>query len=298
MTILAYKPTVAKHNATVLKGISGQSVSGGLEQHEFFGDLDRHHVANLNSNMSASFSTTDLKGILDITAFSAAQLTATNKLTLYWRKQVNGASFAASSNAFSTAIQDGMISISSISCSHGQPATASVEVQPTWDGTNDPITLSKTDTEPSEVVENYAYTIAAMKFGALGASTIPLESITINMGLEIETIGGDGEAFPSFAVLSSRRPTISITTRDIGKAFDFDLLADYDGTDDMILYFARLEPGASRYADGSAQHIKVTVKAHSIMTDSVSDTSASFTVKPLWDGTNDVFQFATASTIT
>jgi hypothetical protein len=297
VAIASYKPTMAKHNATLLNGVSGQSINAGLEQHMFQGDLDSHHVANLQSIMNASFNTTDLKGILDITGISAAQLTATNKLTLYWRQQAEGGTFTGGANDFSSAMQDGMIAIDSISGSHGQAATCSVSVTPTYDGTNNPITLSKTDTAPTETVQDYAYTISQMKFGNLAGDTIPLESINVNFGLNIETIGGDGEAFPSFATLSQRNPTITLTTRDLGKAFDYDLLANYDGTDDLFIYFARLEPGASRYSDGSSQHIKFTISAHSMMTDSVSENTASITIKPIWDGTNAIMTIATASTI-
>lgn len=297
VAIASYKPTMAKHNATLLKGVSGQTISAGLTQHEFGGDLDRHHVANLQSVMNASFSSTDLKGILDITALNAAQLTATNKLTLYWRQQAEGGTFTGGANDFSAAMQDGMIAIDSISGSHGQPASVAVQVFPTYDGTNNPITISKTDTSPTETVQDYAFSISTMKFGSLAGVTIPLESINVNFGLNVETIGGDGEAFPSFATLASRSPTISLTTRDLGKAFDFDLLANYDGTNDLIINFARLEPGASRYSDASSQHVTITIKDHSMMTESVGDNTANITIKPIWDGTNAIMAFATASTI-
>lgn len=297
VAIASYKPTMAKHNATLLKGVSGQNISAGLTQHEFGGDLDRHHVANLQSIMNASFSSTDLKSILDITALNAAQLTASNKLTLYWRQQAEGGTFTGGANDFSSAMQDGMISITSISGSHGQPASVSVQVNPTYDGTNNPITLSKTDTAPTEIVQDYAYTISKMKFGSAAGDTIPLESINVNFGLDIETIGGDGEAFPSFATLRSRSPTITLTTRDLGKAFDYDFLANYDGTNDLVINFARLEPGASRFSDASSQHIEITIKDHSMMTDAIGDNTASITIKPIWDGTNAIMTFATASTI-
>jgi len=298
MTLKSYKPTVAKYNATILKGISGATINGGTQLHEFFGDLDRHHVAALQSVMTASLSTTDLKGILDITGFDTSLLTGTNKLTLYWREQVHGGTFTGGGSDISAAMQDGLISIQSVSCSHGQVATASVSVQPTWDGTNVPITLSKTATAPSEVVENYAYTISAMKFGSTGSSTIPLESININFGPQVETLGGDGEQYPSLAVLSGRQPSISVTTRDLSEAFDWGLEGTYDGTDDIIFYFARLEPGASQYADGSSQHIKVTCKAHFMMPDGIGENSTTINILPIWDGTNAIFTLATASTIT
>ena len=89
--------------------------------------------------MSASFNSMDLKGILDITGINAAQLTATNRLTLYWRQQAEGGIFTGGANDFSSAMQDGMLAVESISGSHGQPVTIGVSVVPTYDGTNNPI---------------------------------------------------------------------------------------------------------------------------------------------------------------
>ena len=299
MAINVFKESIAVHNSVVLKGVTGLQASGGMNEHIFQGELDAHNVANLSANQSLGFQTTDLKGIIGICGLDGALLTSGSSLVNYWRKKAHGGTFAAAGTDVSTTVVDGMIACGNLSASHGAPASVSVSVFPSSaDGATEPIALSYAATTPAEVtVQDYAYTIAACKFGTLGAETVALQSIEYDFGLNIVSEGADGALYPNIVHVVARNPTISFTTLDIGRAADINFHGNQSVTaEPLVLFFARLKEGGGRYPDNETEHIKITINKYKIMADSLSD-SGSIRILPLWDGTNDICVFDTGSVI-
>lgn len=280
---------------TTLKGVSGVNFSKGIQRHIFTGDLSGHNFANLTQAPTATFSTTDLKAILDATGLDMAQLTATNKLELNWRHLANAGTFVGGGSDIQKVFDSGVMHATTLSCNRGEVCSIGVQAIGSSSDGSDPITESKTATAPPEVQENSAYTIDSVKRGS-GGDLIPVQSINIDLGLQVEPVSSSGAQFPSAIYKTAINTTISIETMDLAQQYDFSS-GVLDLTDDLIIYFARLQEGGTRYADGASEHIKMVISGHMIFADGLSE-NTSLQMQALWDGTADLFSFNTTSTIT
>lgn len=301
MTMNMFKETVGRYGdfagtPAVLKGMSGVSFDGGAQFEDFKGDMDVHNKALISAAPTAVFQSSDLKGMLDITSLDVDELDLTHKIELNWREKLDGGSYAGAGADVQALFNKGVLFPQTLNCQHGQICTLSMNVAGTWDGTTDPVTLAKNATAPAEVVQDYMFTLRAIKWGAAGALTMAQESLSLDFGFEVELKGSDGELFPSFASQKSRTPVLKIGSHDLAAAIDNSYKGVQDGTNDLIIYLARLQEGGSRYADNTSNHIKITIKKHHRSSKSIGET-ADVEFVPLWNGVNDIYTIDTAAQV-
>ncbi|PCJ55321.1 MAG: hypothetical protein COA79_20995 [Planctomycetota bacterium] len=298
-----FKQTIARFGdlggtPDILKGVTGVNVDGGVEQYEYRGDEDLHNLANISADPAASFSSSDLKGILDLTSLNMVELDSTHKLELNWRKMIHGGTFAPGGTDVQAVFIGGAMYPTSLSCSHGQPCSIAVNViGASDDGSNPPVTIDADKTATTEIIQDRAYTLAGMKFGTTGSKTISLESVNIEFGLDVQAKGSNGTYYKTYVVQMGRNTIIKLSTFDLSQVALYDLNGIDDKTNDLIIYFARLKEGGSRYADNSGEHISITVKAHNMMTKSIGD-MAEIEIRPFSKITDPLFTFDIGVNIT
>jgi len=275
--------------------------SGGVQSVMFDGggQIDRTGIATLFSDQRLSFQTTDIKALLDVAGINGKKLvTPTDFLSVFWQQYDQAGTIKSGSNHLKILVNEGLLLPRNIAVSQGSEASISAESIPTFDGTNDPLVVS--DSEP------LATRVNASQLWTLGKATIngvdiEIQSLNIDFGIQEIALGGDGDVFNTFVAIDKRDPVITFDTTDISKLTTFNHVGSNPGGT-FVCYLRKLAAGGTRVANGTAEHIKFTLNDYQIIPSNTAgakdgQTITSYTVKPVFDGSNNIIVVSTASTI-
>lgn len=285
-------------DSSTIKGIKSLSVSSDLQKvlYDGSGVFEAHGVATLKADQRISLSSADLKSVIDAIGLLSVSL-ATKNLTVYAQKLLAGSTFATGASHVKFVCNKGIIYIDSISATLDQEATISVSAIPTSDGVNPPIVPTDSVALSTLVRDSIRFTLGTVSVNSVA---IPVQSVSINLGIQAQPVGADGLPYHTEAYVSKRAISITITTNDIGKA----IVQKAEGlasAGDLIISFKKIAIGGTRVANATEEHIVFNVKGYQI-NNSANDLSgavgnATLMITPYWDGTNDAITVSTASAI-
>lgn len=294
----AYKLYGVKVNTTSIGGIQSQAIDNRIQEYlgNGSGRVDPTYAAILNTEPLLSFSTTSIAAGLTAVPFAGADASS----FLFGFQAVAGGGTRASTFAHATAY-DGLAIPRRITATQGQEALLDVDVFAVGDTSNEPLSVATTTISITGTVTE-AFTVGP---ASINGTEIDAQSITVDFGIQYKTESHSGYAWPILGYIDRREPTITIRTLDMSKWATL----QPDGAGGLavtagIVYLRKMaEGGTFRVADGTAQHCKFTV-TDGIATASTAggehsgEAALDITIKPVYDGSNDIIQISTASAIT
>jgi len=229
------------------------------------GGVDPRYSAVASQELRARFTTTDLKAVLDkcgISGLNASGDSDETGVTLYCRKVAEGGTREADNagNHVSLVMKNVLVVPRQITANHNDPsgATLSLEAIPWYDGTTAPVVTSATANLSGSPDITNTWGCGPVKLNNTLYNAGTVQGVTIDFGLDVVTLGGDHLPWPRMAYIRARRPSISIRILDVSLLHTFGIYgAAVSGT--TAVYLRKNAEGATRVADGTGEHITVTV---------------------------------------
>lgn len=199
----------------------------------------------------------------------------------------------------------GMVVPRRLTVSHGpgQHASITYEIIATYDGANEPFTITDDLTLPVAEADDERFAIGKMTIG--GKLLAHFQQFEIDFGITAVTVSADSDIWPTFVSVESIAPVI--TARGIDpewlKSSNIPLAGLVCTHANTIMHLRKRVIGGSFVIDATAEHVKLTGAglAHidNAFDASGQDAAETSLVLPLvYDGTNDPLTIDTASAIT
>lgn len=263
------------------------------------------HAAIVSQNPVADFTSYALQDCLDqigIGGLSIASLAS--GLDLYAYKHADGGGRATGSNHRKYTATKGLIVPTRLTCEHRGDAMIAYNVLPTWDQTNDPLVESDSVAVPSAPTDDERFTIGGVTIG--GVTIDEIRNFELDFGMNAKTEGVDSNVYDTHA--SIVEVLAVLTLRGINLEWLKSTAiprAGLAGTHaNTTLYLRkRSQAGAGYLADGTAEHVKMTMAGLAMIEDIFSGggenpAECSLRLVAKFDGTNAPVVFTTASAIT
>lgn len=245
-----------------------------------------------------TFNSMAIKTALDAIGISGANISSS--AVFFFQKLSQGGTRESGSDHLKLTATAGMVVPKTISAGHDTPAEISYEA----------ILLSDSGAEPVAIAASQALTgsptvdemFMAGPVTINGTTLSGVQSIDIDFGITDQTLGGDGEAYPTFASIMSRQPRITITLFDMDYLATVSLDGLAQGLTDSVVYLRKVAAGGARVADATEEHISftiddgiITIESGDGSNDSVAE--AKIVISPVYDGTNDILVIDTTAAL-
>lgn len=291
----------------VIGGISAARVDMGNEVQAEPSSGDVYALANhiISQKPSAEFTTFELKVALDAIGVSGLDIaTLANGISLWAQKHADAGGRATGANHRKYNAVKGLIVPVGLDFDHRGNAKLRYEVTPTWDGTNDPIIETDSQTPPTGFTNNNKWTLGKVTIG--GFVMTEVKSASIEFGLALAPESADSDLHDSFVSIIRVVPRITIRGMNVewlkaaniprnGKA----------GTHANTSFYLRKRLGGGGYElDVTAVHVKFTMDGLAWIdgaydaSDEESGAECSVIMQGKYDGANTPLKVDTASAIT
>lgn len=227
--------------------------------------------------------------------------TVITTVDLYFTKLALCSPRASGSSHFRIRMNKGLIVPKTIESQYGQVATLTLEIHPIYDGTNAPLGFTDSVALPHTPSIDELFTLGPSKIN--GTEVDGVQGRTINFGLTVGKVGASSDIYPTFVAIERREPTIDVRTLTVPSLSTYGLTGTTQSSSDSLFYLTKMaEGGGGRVANGTSEHISVSVDEGLIKLGSASASNnqraeVGLTVVPTWDGTNDIFVLSTTATI-
>ena len=281
-------------DTTVIGGITAQNIATGSEVR---GEATSDEVYNRFQSLvaqkpSASFSSLNVAAVLDAVALTGVDIDGLGaKLTMFAQAYADGATRAGASLHRKYLISDGLIALGRLSCTHQGDAEITCNVAVAWDGSNDPIIETDTQSLPASITDAQRYTIGSC---VLESVTIPeIRSFELDFGVAVSTEGADSDIWDTHASIRTIQPRLTLRGIDVEwlKAANIPLEGKAISHANTAVYLRKRAAGGTFVADATEEHIKLTMCGTAVIEDVFSssggDPAECSLVMPLkYDGTN------------
>jgi hypothetical protein len=289
-----------KHGSTVINGIASAGFSPGLVELALngSGQIETGFIAALGAAPELAFSTTAVGTALTTiqtgsNPMNGIAITGSNFLFFYEKIANQGTRTAGSTHVKAT-VAEGMIIPISIEASHYGAATASYRVIMTSaDGTTAPVAFAAAQALDAGIaVASELFTLGPV---AVNGTTLDgVSSVSINYGNNAEVTGGDGNPYPEFCAITTRRPAITIATTNLDDFVSWGLIGQAQDASDSVITLQAVTNDGTLTGSGDKTF---TIDAGRISYRDIngadgSRIGASITITPRYDGTNEVIVIA------
>ena len=284
--------------------IGDQSYNANLEQLIQGGDgqVDSTFVAVGGQAPTMSFTTTDIKKVLDNTGISGLAIAPSvgTGVSAWLQKIAEGGTRTGGSNNIKLLMAKGMIVPRTLTAGHNVPATIGVDLIASYNLTALPFVISGSAAITGTPTTADLWTCGKCVIN--GTVINGVQSITIDFGLQIIQQGSDGIVYPTFVAVQSRQPMITIECVDATALTTFGLSGVAQSATDSVIYLRKIDEGGTRVADATETHISFTIDEGHVFVESISGghndpASVSITLTPTWDGSNDIIVIDTTAAI-
>jgi hypothetical protein len=292
--------------ATTLGGITRQSIATNTEikGEASSGEVYRRWLALYSQRIAPTFTTHSIAAALDVCGAAGADLAAmTGGFCLYAQKHADGATRTAGANHRKYKSVKGILAPRRLTCDHRGDATIEYEAVVTYDGVNDPLVISDSESLPAVVADAGRWTIGPATLG--GISFTGKRQVQIDFGLDVVPESADSDYWDTFA--SIRAINSEITFRGIDAQWLKSTAIPLTGLActhaNTAIYLKKRAAGSTFVANGTAQHIKFTACGVAFCSQALDGTlenasECSITLPCYYDGTNTPIIANTASAIT
>lgn len=285
--------------ATVIDQILSQNIDPGLTEMMESGDssLDNEHVSASAQTATIRFGTSAIAEALDAAGVSGLvidEANDSNGIDLWFRKRAMGGGFESGEDLLMV-VNLGILVPVTLTANHPDRAEIEYVLHLVWDGTNDPVTITKDQT-----VAALAPTITDIHtigpWWINNTQLLGMRNFSVNFGLNVATKSSDGDVWPRSAHIESRGASMT------GSSSDLAILDDVTGLGIMGIvqsggqfgiraFLRKKEQGAGVLIDGNAQHIRFSVAEGRVSPsdfggDHQADGTVGLLVTPSYDGTN------------
>lgn len=279
--------------AVTLDQLSEWSGRHGVERFVESADAQAYPRYSTNARVNPEFTATTSKISRLLTSLGLGGLALGGDgagCTLYMAKRQNLGTIASGSVHSSLAFSSGMLLPTRLVATQAPPATMEFVMLPTSAaGGTHPLTYSKVaalpTTDPADFEE--AFVCGPVKIN--GVTIAEMQSLTVDFNWTYEFGFGDGLPYPTALHLKSCAPTIQFTTVDRLAMDTLGTGGTVQTATDSVFYLRKCTEGlAARVADGTAQHISLTIDEGQYDQDSWSlsghdDAEFVFTCTPTYD---------------
>lgn len=285
--------------STLLSQIQSSRVSTGIQ------DIITHgagapqpiFAGNMKQQPVISFDTTQIKSLLDITGATIAA--SGGNVDLHYRIANNKGerTAAATADHYRLRLASSCLVCDRITARDGGEASASAMLYPVYDGTNEPIVPAGSLALAGTPSSAEHYTVG--KIAVNGSAIAGVQDITINLGINLLILTGDGDLYPTFIGVQSFSP--SITARVPTWAWS---TIGLNGVSDDFICYLRKVGTTGRTANNATNHISFTVSSAKITVDDTSggDNDPAYTTIKILpvssDGTTAAIAIDTTADIT
>lgn len=287
-----------------LDGVESYNFSPALQEAILAagGQVDQTYVATMHAGPMLSLTVNDIATALAMIGISGMPISATSTATaaaFFFTQGDFGGTRKTSTNHRKVTFNEGIVVPKSISWSQKQHATMQLEMYGTYDGTNAPAVYASGVALPHTPSVDELFVGGLVKIN--GTSLTGVQSVSIDFGLSVERLSGDGDVYDTFVVISDRKPRISITTKDITALSTYTLTGTpLSGSTKVFLQ--KMTEGGDRVSAATATHISFTINSGEIIADPFSGSSresggGGITIVPTYDGTNAVLVVSTSTAI-
>jgi hypothetical protein len=295
--------------STVIDQIESQGIDPAIEQilmNTGGGVFPRFSAVTRQVPM-IRFSTTKIDAALTAIGMGGLvidQAGSTNGVTVFFRKRVIGAGFAAGSSHLKAYVNLGLMTWGAVRASAGGNAVIDVELTCLWDETNSPIvtTIAAADALTPTVADVFTVGPWWVNTTALGDDIV---DFTLNGGFEIGTVGHN--VWPTNAHIRQQRPSMQCTSLDAGalkEASGGMGLAGKTRTGNTRAFLRKRIKGLQCELDAAEKHIEFDVAEGRIHIDDLTgntdgDAAIQIVVTPNSDdGSNDPIAYTPLHVIT
>ncbi len=282
-----------------LGGIGSYSLAPGLNTLIGGGDglVDPTFAALMTAGPVLSFTSRDIATILDQTGIVGKALTTAD---VYLQKMLAYATRAGATSHTKISLAKAFLVPRTLTAQVGGLAVMACDmIAISANGTTAPIAVTASQNLPALTDPALAFTCGPC---SINGTALAVASISIDFGLSVGTVLDDANIYPTVAYVTSRRPTISITSPDMAALATIAVTNEVmiggvaQDASDSAVYFAQLD-GNTRKAGST--HISFTVDEGRIEINSLSGSDgetvgAEIVIKPVYDGTAAIMAIDTA----
>lgn len=303
-TLYAINVTPIGETSLLIDQITDYALDPGLQEivEAADGSVDATYAAVMRQDPKIRATSTALATILGTIGISGYPLNSDGAAAAYcwFQKLQSGGTRAAGASHVKLTVSKGMILPRTLQVSQDQKATLALEIVPIFDLTNNPIVVTASQALAGSPSVGELFTVGPVMIN--GTQLDGIISTTVDFGIQEIVESADGQVWPTYIAIMSRRPSITITTLDAVSLSTFGLYGAAQGATDSVVYFRKLDQGGTRVADDGSEHISFTVDAGRI---SVTDLSGSHgqrlgstvRITPTYDGSNAVMAISTTADI-
>ena len=221
---------------------------------------------------------------------------------MYWQKVEQGGTRASGSNHLKLTVGTGLMYPTAMTIrDDGAPAELPYVIAASWDGTNDPVSVTTGAALPGTAAASEAFTVGPVKMN--GSTLDGVQSITIDPGIQIKKIKGDGHVYPDVVYIQQRQPEIRVDLADMAALDTVGVLAGTpQGATDSVIYLRKMAANGTRVADATEEHISFTIDDGNFRIDradgrEAGDQACTVIITPAYDGTAAIIAIDVAAAI-
>jgi len=265
------------------------------------GQVDPTYVAVGLQEPTISFSTTAIATALGACGISGLAIAAANALIAWLQKTAEGGTRASGANHIKAVMNKGILVPRQLTAnSDGSLARLAFDAIATYDGTNLPFVLTSSQalTGAPAVGEGFVAGPVAVN----GTTLNGVQSITIDFGLQVRTVSGDGQVYPTYCYVASRAPSIRVAVLDPSIFTTLGLSGAAQSGTNSVVYLRKVDEGGTRVADAVAQHISFSIDEGHIHVSGIrgsqgQEIGSEVLITPTWDAAAAIMVINAATAI-
>ena len=287
----------ARHNlyaveigAALINGITQLTTPTGTETggEAQSGEPFPRHKFTRAQKPRPGFTTTDIETALTASGTLGVDIAGlSGGLKLYAQKRLHGGTRTTGANHRRISVLDGLLLPRQLSCEHQQDATLSYEALATYDGTNDPLTVTDGLALPAGLAKSDLFTLGPIDLA--GETLSDLTSLQIDFGIEGVTEGAQSAVWDDHASISDVQVKVTISGKDVllFKAAGIPLLGT-DGThaNTSIALYKRAA-GSTLVAGISLTMAGLVYMDNALNAAGIATADDTITMEGTFDGTNN-----------
>jgi len=250
-----------------------------------------------------TFATSAIAAALDVAGPTGLDLDGlSNGLHFYAQKGADGGTRAGATSHRKYAIVDGILIPRRLTCEHRGDASLEYESVITYDGSNDPVTVTDSASLPAGIADAERFT--------LGSATLETEALTgltrfeLDFGIKARAEGADSDIWDTIVTIEEIMGVLKLRGKDPAwfKSDVIPLGGKAVTHANTSVYLRKRAAGATFVADGTEEHIKFTFAGLAVI-ETLFDAQGNATgetelMMPLYyDGSNDPMVIDTTAAI-
>lgn len=290
---------------TVLGGISALSMKTNSEirNEPRSNEVYPRFQSLVAQKPAGTFSTSAIAAALDLAGPTGLDIDGlSNGLHFYAQKGADGGSRAGATSHRKYVMADGILIPKTLTCEHQGDAKIDYEAVITYDGANDPITVTDSASLPAGITDAERFTLASTTIESEALDH--LINFNLAFGIKARTEGAGSDIWDTIVTIEQIMGVLRLRGKDPTwfKSDVIPLTGKAVTHASTAVYLRKRAAGASFVADATLEHIKFTFAGMAVI-ETLLDAQGNATgetelMMPLYyDGTNDPMVIDTTSAL-